>query len=226
MKTSQLKTLIKEIVNNILKEMQQLRGEWWIDQSGTAMFADGDVGDMNHEAYVINNLVSEFLDYFGIDNDERGTLDQYEEEIKEVLQERGIINNESDEFKYHSDPADFIYDYLYKNKQPIKDEKQLEDAFFIAFGSTNRDAREYALKYWGWKRMKGEIIDTQYLTNKDLDIISKGISDAYSDELEEGEDPEFGINVYSNRTYYSDVPLSIIDGGYADKLGQYRRKYE
>ncbi len=38
-----------------------LRGEWFIDSSGYATFADGDVGDYNHESYALQSKVPEEL---------------------------------------------------------------------------------------------------------------------------------------------------------------------
>ena len=47
------------IIENLLKE-SKFRGEWWF-QEGQAVFADGDVGDMNHEAVVIETLKRNIL---------------------------------------------------------------------------------------------------------------------------------------------------------------------
>jgi hypothetical protein len=44
-----------------------LRGEWWIDDSGGATFADGDVGDQNHETIA-------FWSALGVDPDEAFSL--------------------------------------------------------------------------------------------------------------------------------------------------------
>lgn len=33
----------------------ELSGEWWIDDGGSPMYADGDVGDMNHEMLVLES---------------------------------------------------------------------------------------------------------------------------------------------------------------------------
>ena len=44
-----------------------LRGEWWIDDSGTATFADGDIGDQNHESIA-------FWSALGVDPDEAFSL--------------------------------------------------------------------------------------------------------------------------------------------------------
>ena len=39
----------------------QLRGEWWI-MNGTAAFADGDVGDFNHEGYAIQTAQQSIME--------------------------------------------------------------------------------------------------------------------------------------------------------------------
>lgn len=38
-----------------------LRGEWFIDSSGYATFADGDIGDYNHESYALQSKIPEEL---------------------------------------------------------------------------------------------------------------------------------------------------------------------
>ena len=47
-----LSSLIKEIITKILNE-GVLRGEWWIDDSGQALFADDGVGDMPRRRYLL-----------------------------------------------------------------------------------------------------------------------------------------------------------------------------
>jgi len=44
----------------------ELQGEYWFDENGNTMYADGDVGDMNHEAYVIQRCVGEITSIFDI----------------------------------------------------------------------------------------------------------------------------------------------------------------
>lgn len=220
-----LRKLIKETNRSILET--QLRGEWWIDESGTAVFADGDSGDINHEGYVIQHLTNEILDFLGIENQDIGTLNNYKEEIKQVLIDDGYLDNENSIEQYNKDSARITLHYLISKKFK-DDEKQLMDAFFIAYGSYSGDAREYALKYLRWKRMKGDVIETQFLTSSDLSIISSGINDAYGDELSYDEEGRttFEIEVRSTRSYYTNVPLSVIESKNPTKLNQYRSRYE
>ena len=42
------------------------RGEWWIDDSGQLTFADGDVGDTNHEMIAFYAALGLLLIYGGV----------------------------------------------------------------------------------------------------------------------------------------------------------------
>ena len=44
----------EQIVRTLLENAPRIRGEYWIID-GSATFADGDVGDMNHEGYAIDH---------------------------------------------------------------------------------------------------------------------------------------------------------------------------
>ena len=188
-----------------------LRGEWWIDNHGQAIFADGDVGDMNHEGYIIETLTMELLEHFDVYvGDINGNLSDYEEEIKHALK-----LDEAQSEEYDRDPADYIIKIL-ENDNTYPTPQQASDAVLTAWGAS-RDAREYGMRYWGYKRMKDENIQTHTLTTDDLKIISRGIDSAYSDDLYghdgESEEPTFNIEVNTTRKYYRDIPLSVIDEG-------------
>lgn len=42
------------------KRNQVATGEWWIDDTGMAQYADGDVGDLNHEAMALQAILAEY----------------------------------------------------------------------------------------------------------------------------------------------------------------------
>ncbi len=46
---------------------EQIQGEYWIDNNGQIMGADGDTGDYNHEGHVMDLLQREIAEQFGID---------------------------------------------------------------------------------------------------------------------------------------------------------------
>lgn len=47
-------------ISKIIKK-SQLNGEWFLDSSGTPTFADGDIGDLNHEAYALQCKIPDEL---------------------------------------------------------------------------------------------------------------------------------------------------------------------
>lgn len=197
--------------------VEDVRGEWWIQDDGSAIYADGDIGDMNHEGYVINMICSDILNKLNINTDEDSPrLEDYENEIAESL------SISKDQVQSRSELKKFLKEFILESfsKEFIND-KQLEEYLEIALGSHRLDAREYALRYWRWKRMKGNEIETQNMSNEDLIIISRGIANAYGDEIDSDDEP-FNIDVRSTRVYYRDVPLSVIEERDAGKLNYYK----
>jgi hypothetical protein len=99
----------KMIQRKPLLENRILSGEYWIIK-GEAVFADVDVNDMSHEAYVIQHLARDFLNYFDIDNNDEyaQTLNNFETEILNYFVETGIIEDENQKEEYNNDPANFI----------------------------------------------------------------------------------------------------------------------
>jgi hypothetical protein len=222
-----LKTLLLEA---------RLHGEWWIDDTGGAQFADGDVGDMNHEGYVIQLLTHQILEHFDIGNDEDGSLGDFEQEIGESLKDKGDIQTEEQMEEYIEDPSSYMLKILQRDKF-TPDDKQTEDALFIAYGSvTTRDARSYSMKYWGWKAVRGSVIQTWNLTRQDLDAIVRGLGDAYNEALDEtdpdeitDDNPEghrtFELEVFSTRSVYRHIPLPVLEKRDPTALNPYRTRY-
>ena len=67
-----------------------LRGEWWIDDSGSTTFADGDIGDYNHERYALEVAIG--IDLDDVDNAEllEAVVDRrFTPEVLEALEEAG-----------------------------------------------------------------------------------------------------------------------------------------
>lgn len=218
-----LRQLIKEEVRRVL--LEYLRGEWWLDDSGQSMYADQDVGDMGHEGYVLERVVNEILEFFGVFVGELRSveLSDYYNDIEEALTDKGELADPIDVARYEDDPGAFILDYMVKNGY-----ENAEEVYKMANGQG--DAREYAIRNWGWKRVAGGNVETQTLTAKDLRAIVRGLYDAYEGELsgyaEMGEDePTFNIEVRANRTYFSDVPWSVLDAESPSALMPYRQTY-
>lgn len=229
MKRSQLKEIVKSIVKEYLFEGFQT-GEWWIDDDGTPQYADGDVGDVNHEAYVRQMLVYQVLSDFGIDgSDSGGYLDQYEDQIKQELIDDGALTEEELE-RWDDDPSSIILS-KFDQISDIKDEEQRHWMFFLAYGSntTHRgDARDYAMRYMGYKRVvtKGNKawVQTHTLTPRDLVIIYKGLGEMI-EEFDDVDDSKLVVDVEvraTNKSYY-DIPYEVFSGKGLGKMRDYMK---
>lgn len=183
-------------------------GEYWIDDSGNAMFADGDIGDMNHEMYVIDGLASRLLNHMDIDVDDRaGSLDGWRKDITAAMKE--------DEFE--GDEDEFIEKAA---KEIWKDEKQRNAAIACAWGSG--DARKYGMQYDDWIRVAGHGFECWEMTANVLKRMGDGIYDAGHEDV--ADDEIFEIYVHKTQMYYADVPWVVINEGDPGKLRIYGTK--
>lgn len=237
MKEKEINGLIRYIVKEALDIMKEdhERGEWWIDERGETTFADGDVGDSNHEAIVIQHLTYQILSHFNINNDEVSNLSDNEEEIFQSLKDDDRLTEEDIEEWETRGPSEVILRKLIEDKT-FGDPKQTEDALYIAYGSNSRDARNYAMKYWRWKIMKtfeNHIeIQTWHLKPEDLGIIVRGIWDIQEDngnedgDSEVGEDgypgPRVNVTVQASGKRFSDIPLAVLEKKMPQTLHNYQ----
>jgi hypothetical protein len=116
--------------------------------------------------------------------------------------------------EWKDDPELIIMKFLKKYGM-----KNIEDVFKTLRDEI--DPRDFALKYWGWKRIHGNSIQTQYLTSRDLDTIIRGLNDILQDEEDENE--LFDIEVNATHNLYIDVPLSILEEKNLMSLRNYKR---
>jgi hypothetical protein len=158
----------------------QVYGEWWITESGDALFADGDTGDYNHEAYVLESILG---GHFDLDDPE--TPDMYE-----------IGNLPS---------------------QELLESGLSQEEINVITGFT--DAREFAMKNWGWVRVADKYVQSWYITSSTLKNISEGLFEAYGAEAFKS---TYVVESLSNGKNYSPVPYSVIDSGNPRNLMQYR----
>lgn len=190
-----------------------ITGEYWFDERGDTMYADGDSGDYNHERYVIEKLTNEILDLFGMENCDECDLSDYEEPIITEMMERetewceeyilkkrqpeeleGLSRREKQDV-FSNDYPDSLIEYLTKFENIP--EKRASDMVMIALNSS-RDAREYAIKYWGWMRVHGNHVEIQKLTAETLKNLYTGISNALFEEGDAYYDSSDDWDVFEN----------------------------
>lgn len=188
-----------------------IRGEYWFDEHGDSMYADGDIGDMNHEAYVIQRCIGELAGEFNVhrDDDYLESGSSLEEEIMEEVfddvfgdvlkrhkdkilyrKEYGIVERDS-RYKKFAEKLNNIVNTLLDDpaiaitKSLVEHhnmtQEDANDLVLTAYGSTN-DARDYAIKKWNWARVHGDSIECNKLDSTTLKNIASGINNALSEE--------------------------------------------
>jgi len=186
-----------------IKKASEFSGEFWLHDN-SAQFADGDIGDYNHEAYVIESVQREYApDEFG--DGEYVDWDGAKAQIVEDYIESMDNEQETAEAlaRQKADPDEFTWEAL---RGLGMTNEQIE----IAEGAG--DAREYAMKEWGWKRLQGNNVETWTLTKGDMDEIAEGLYDAYNDAVL-SKDARFNIYVYKTGRWYTDLTYAQISSG-------------
>lgn len=197
---------------------ERISGEYWYD-GHSLQYCDGDVCDVNHERMVIDHILSNY------------NLDSYDEDtVKSVLIYRdelaSIIDNEEDfstseneiilklENDYNID-RDEIEDIIRASNDITKDEI---DCLF-----SRTDPRDYGLKHLGWIRIKGNEFDSYELNNEQIRKIGYALSKLEDEGEEFSEDENINLYIFSNKSYYEDVPISVIDSRDLVALREYKR---
>lgn len=188
-------------------------GEWWIDDSGTALYADGDVGDMGHEAYVIDMLTRRLLNAMDVDTDSEHVGNLMDKENKKLIlasmKEEGFDGT--------------IEEFVEEAAKTIwKDPKQREAAIDIADG--RGDARKYGMQYDGWIRVAGHGFECWELTKEVLKHMGDGLYDAIGGGEEIDGEEIFEIYVHKTGMHYTDVPWRVINEGDPGALRVYGTK--
>lgn len=232
---------------------ESIEGEYWIDEGGDVMFADGDIGDMNHAAYVLERVMGELFGYFEMESDEYAgdftdgdndkklieffvneyeNLEEFEDsdlvanEIKSDLEPQGIDwsdENQRNEYVYENIKH---LATLYLKTQGVENAEKM-----IGLGFGDEDPIEYSIQEYGWKRVHGNWIQTWNLTQEDLKTIIDGLYSIFEQEMGDGyiesgraEKEMFNIDVTSSGRVFYDIPFHVLFDGNLRKLIPYRNR--
>lgn len=183
--------------------------EYWIREDGDVDYADGDVGDYNHEGIVIRDVQSQIIDKLshldiknrhGYDFDSESDWDEFKNAAaiayaNELIQ-KNPAKKQNIEDAVHHDPEKFLMAAL-KQAGVTKTEWQTANGM--------NDARDFAMERWGWKTYRDGNVDTWRLTRKDMQAIIAGL-ESISDQDGWSEKKfrryRFTINVFSNKKYF------------------------
>ena len=184
-------------------------GEFWI-QDGQALFADGDIGDYNHEAYVIE-MVQQSYNETNLDWDAfKKQIAQQQFQIAlndaETPQEKLLVQEKWNE----DDGEEFLM-------MALRELGMTNDEYSIAEGTG--DARLYAIQHLGWQRLMGTNVETWTLTNNDLRNIANGLWSAYDEDVES---ETYDIDVHSPQMFFRDVPWEDISSEDVTNLLKYK----
>ena len=193
--------IFEKLYRKILKENRYgseelaIKGEYWFDEDGSTMYADGDVGDMNHEAYVIQRCSNEVADMIGMDTgrfENCPTIEDFEEFLRDENKESEEIIEKLDNGEVQQVILDIIGD---------NDANQKLTKCALDLGG---DARKYAIETWGWSRVHGANIEVKKLDVDTVNRVSRGIWNALEEEgliYEDDERNKAGQTVYWISTY-------------------------
>lgn len=162
--------------------------EYWIHEDGGVDFADGDVGDYNHEGVVIRQLQSQIINAVNRvcdPADKRGRSFYGEEddwdEWKQAVAEswaKELIEKDPQRQEKIEKVLDYDPDKLLMGALKAAGIKKNE--WSVAEGSG--DARNYAMATWGWKTYRDGNVETWRLTRQDLKAIMDGLSDISNED--------------------------------------------
>ena len=198
-----------------------LDGEYWLDD-GDAQFADGDVGDMNHEMSVIQRAGNEVIDSIAETESLRGLADVLapvlsEDNVDPIAARTYMIDWLDAQPEYSE--IDDVYGFV------AKEAGINPELLDTALGNTD-DARVYGMKSYGMVRVAGDSVQTETLSKTKLREIARGLESAFEQEgfFESGKDIDketFDIEVNSTGKFYRGVPWAVIEEGDMKSLRDY-----
>jgi hypothetical protein len=190
--------------------------EYWIQQDGSVEFADGDVGDYNHEGIVIDWITKQIVEKcentFDVKKTTHGRqrpfsyedhidIREFEEALlmtyKENLVNQYPIKKPNIEQAFEENPDKYL-------EQALKQAGVGQREWNVVSG--HEDARNYAMQKWGWKTYRDGHIDTWFWRKPDLTAIVEGIENiahesGWSDKKLAKQ--SFTINIFSNKKSFT-----------------------
>jgi hypothetical protein len=173
--------------------MTKIRGEYWI-QDGRVDFADGDVGEQNHEMIALNSIASEHID----------GLEEYARELGVDEAELGGIDDEPSQAAYHLLQATH-YALLERGVDSVKVAEWIIKRLGINMEvykmlGGGGDPRLYVIRNEGWIAVRSNNIELYgYDANKKRQL-SRGLEDILDEEGIEDSDEHIEFSVYDHKT--------------------------
>jgi hypothetical protein len=194
--------------------MIKIANEYWFHDNQTE-FADGDIGDKNHEMIAEDYILSQFIPYApehlyecGLSEDALNEYAPYDEDFLNYLIQK--YNYEKEDAIDNAYGGNYIRWLITGNddaESPII--KELFEAL--------KDPRKYAVEKLGWIRVHGKNIETNNLDQNHLDEIVYGLNEVFDDPI----NLTFNIDVWQPPIYLKNVPFyELEDGSVRERLKQ------
>lgn len=215
-----------------LYSMDNRDGEYWIQDNGDAVYADGDFGDYNHamlaEQEILNRLGYDSYEY---DNEDVASLDDANNQFDNALKNAKswklddsalgeyfamlVEKHGEDDWKDWAELEDYLF---WKEHSHITDEDELSKnkQEFDKTWAGLKDPVLHATQNFGWYRVKpsgnipGVAVETWTLTPQDASTIARGLEDAYEEYVDS---QRYNIEVRSTGEYFTGVPFEEIASG-------------
>ena len=174
--------------------MSNILGEWWLTDSGSAIYADDNTCDINHMLAAQDHLSRLILGYADVDlgyDDYIGELQDYMEQIAVQV---GAKDGE--------EVQDYLLKAMLKNK--VESAEEMLKAAWTGYCVT-----EYAINNLGWARLCGNLIEIASV--KYLSKMVDGLIEVVEEQLDDEDDPEFTIYIRDTNRRLHDVPLSVLE---------------
>ena len=161
-----------------------IRGEWWIDESGESMFADQDIGDVGHEAALIDGLI----EYYQSQSEKEA--EQYDNESKIA---------ELEDMRDDDQGASGVY-----FQEHIPDEVGIKAAGSEQkWNDIEADARLAFAKYHGAIQVVGTNFLAYKINANTIEAMQKFIESQADFETIDDTETEIGVEQVSPRKYAS-----------------------
>jgi hypothetical protein len=162
----------------------KLTGEYWV-QDGFVQFADGDIGDLNHEGYVVQYVFGQYADDVQdlaeeLDVDAKCT--RYGEADEEAIQETltRIYEKLTGEDRESDEDDPNLMSGPEADAYIMKSLGCNEDAFEILSG--HGDGRDYAMKHLGWIAIRSNNVQFYGWNTRRKEEIASAVHEIISQE--------------------------------------------
>lgn len=146
--------------------MHGIQGEYWITESGETMFADGDVGDDNHETRVLSHARLLLMDALNLATPE------------DMADVRSWMANLGKALGLDADLASDREwrDAIHRCAEGVgADPEECHRLFAVAQDTPESNPREFAMREWGWVWVNGHDVACWTLDRETVGRIRRGL---------------------------------------------------